>query len=764
MSKASLWNLLRPRLLSLRVALLLIVSIHFLAAFLLLHLEVNNAPEVYVPHDAPAAQLERSLRAEFPNDENLIALFGGPDIYSESFLAALHRVAQRLEQNPLVDRIFSVTTIDHIAGTEDGFTVEKLIDPERLPESTPKERQARIMADRFAPGLLVTKDGSALAMAVRPKTLEKSSQRASVEAAFREAVRAEGLENHLLAVAGPVPLDAAELRSMLQDGARFTPLVVVMGLLLLYWVVGRLVPMLVGAIAMSTVVISGVALVALLNQPYTLVTVMVPTLLAAYAVANLLHLYSAMLRLCKSEDDYQRRILRALQEVQKPTFYNVLSTVAGMLSLTLISIPPIRIFGLASAFGVALIYLVQFYLLPPLLAKWDRKPWPASGSGFAWTRWVSYGLASFSMRRAGWVVAALFVTAALSAPQIAKVASETDLLKFFDDQHPLTLATHLIEKRLLGVTTLEIVVDAPARDTFKKADTLKQLKAVQDWLEALPEVDRTTSMMDIVEEMNWAFHAENPDYRSLPDNDRMLSQLLLIYDGKDLNDVVNREYQRTRILLNLNVHGANAIQAVMEKINDHLAQVGMAELRWQIGGYGRLFSDQEDLLVTGQERSFLGAFGQIFLIMLLLWRSFPAAIIGMLPNLAPLFFVFVLMGSTGIYLDMATVLIAGVVLGITVDDTIHFFHHYLERRKTGCSAVYALARSFDASGRAVVAISLLLVAQFMLLATSHFQPTAHFGLLASTGLLAGQILELLLLPALIVLWSRIKTSSRWTTL
>ncbi|MBU1664255.1 MAG: RND transporter, partial [Gammaproteobacteria bacterium] len=126
MSKASMWNLLRPRLLSLRVALFLIVSIHILAAFLLLRLEINNAPEVYVPHDAPAAQLERSLRAEFPNDENLIALFGGPDIYSDSFLTALHRVAQRLEQHPLVDRVFSVTTIDHIAGTEDGFTVEKL--------------------------------------------------------------------------------------------------------------------------------------------------------------------------------------------------------------------------------------------------------------------------------------------------------------------------------------------------------------------------------------------------------------------------------------------------------------------------------------------------------------------------------------------------------------------------------------------------------------------------------------------------------------
>jgi predicted RND superfamily exporter protein len=115
------------------------------------------------------------------------------------------------------------------------------------------------------------------------------------------------------------------------------------------------------------------------------------------------------------------------------------------------------------------------------------------------------------------------------------------------------------------------------------------------------------------------------------------------------------------------------------------------------------------------------------------------------------------MGSLGVYLDMATVLIASVFLGITVDDTIHFLHQYQERRNKGRSVVFSLARSFEASGRAVVAISLLLVAQFLLLVGSDFEPTSHFGLLTATGLLAGQVFELLLLPALIVLWSKVKT-------
>jgi hypothetical protein len=100
---------------------------------------------------------------------------------------------------------------------------------------------------------------------------------------------------------------------------------------------------------------------------------------------------------------------------------------------------------------------------------------------------------------------------------------------------------------------------------------------------------------------------------------------------------------------------------------------------------------------------------------------------------------------------MATVMIASVILGITVDDTIHLYHGYRERLKKGYSPVFAIARSFESSGRAVLATSVLLVAQFGLLATSSFIPTANFGLMTAVGLLVGQMFELLLLPALLLI-------------
>lgn len=747
--------LLSKRLLPWRLAVTLLAAINIAAVvFIFLHIDFNNAPELYFPSDAPSVKLDQSLRKEFPSDEFLIGAFAGEDLYSGKVLTALNQVAKQMEKHPLVDRVFSVTNVDHIAATEDGFAVEVLIDTKRLAASTPAQHRARIIADRFAPGLIAAKDGSALAILVRPKDLSQSRQRESIEHAFHQAVKAAGLEQHLVSLAGPIALDTAQLRSMLADSLVLIPLTMIIGIALLAWVVGRVVPVVIGAIAMSTVVTTSVAALTAIGQPYTLVSAMIPPLLAAYTIATLLHLYASLFRARQARLHRPRRVIRAVQDVHTAALFNVLTTGAGMASLVLTPIPPVQVFGLTGAIGTLAVYLVVFHLIPPLLAQWDRGPWPKHGGGFRWTKKIAYTLASFAMRRAGATLAIAAVGVVAVIPLLMKVQVESDLLKFFPEKHRLTQSTQFVESRFSGVINLEIVMDGTGRDSLKDINRLLAIKDFQRWAETQPHIDRTVSMMDVIEEMNWAFHGEDAQYRSLPDNNKLLSQLLLVYDGKDLHELVNREYQRTRILLNVNAHGANAIGKVIGKIKERLESHPIPGVKWDIAGYGRLFSDQEDLLVIGQVKSFLGAFVQIFILLVILWRSFIAAGICLIPNLAPLYFIFAVMGATGISLDMATCLIAGVVLGITVDDTIHLYHSYLHRLRQGASPVFALARSFEASGRAVIAVSIVLVAQFTLLTASQFQPTADFGLLAAIGLLAGQLFELLLLPALIVVWNR----------
>jgi len=603
--------------------------------------------------------------------------------------------------------------------------------------------------------LLVSKDGSVLAIAVRPIALQESTQREAIKRELYRAVHAAGLEKHLVAVAGTVALESASLLSMLVDSAVLIPLTMVIGIALLVWVVGRPAPVIIGAVAMGTVVLPSIGILVALGQPFTLVMAMVPPLLAAYTVATLLHLYAALFRARQAKLRRPKRVIRAIKDVHKASLYNVLTTGAGMASLVFTPIPPIQVFGIVGAVGTLLVYLVVFHLVPPLLVKWDIGPWPPRG--FRGTGRVAFAIVKFSMRHAGVTIIACALVLIAAFPLLSKVEVETDLLKFFPDNHSLSRSTKFVEQNLSGVISVEVVFDGQGRDSLKRVETLRELQAFQKWVATQPHIDRAISMMDLIEEMNWAFHGEDSRYRALPENNKLLSQLLLVYDGRDLSELVNREYQRTRIALSVNVHGASAIGGVIEGIRAHVKEHPIPGVKVEIAGYGRLFADQQELLVIGQIKSFAWAFALIFVLLMVLFRSPIAALICLIPNIAPLYFIFVMMGTFGIPLDMATSLIAGVVLGITVDDTIHLYHSYQHRLQQGASPTFALARSFEASGRAVLAVSLVLVSQFSLLIGSQFQPTADFGLLAAIGLLSGQLLELLLLPALIVLRHKYQT-------
>lgn len=737
------------RMLSPWVAMGIMLAILAVSIPFLLRLHFNNAPDIYSPADSPTIQLRTSLFKEFPNDETIVVLFEGDDLYTPGFLSALDRLAKRMQRHPSVDRVLTLTTVEHLDSTDEGFSVSPLIDARKLQSRTPAQWKARVLGDRFAPGLLASRDGRAVALVVRPKFLKESLARRDVLIALDDAIQAEGLESHRTATAGTVAQTVEELRSLWRDSAIFIPLTFVIGMALLWWVVGRIRPVLVGGLAMAVTVAASVGGLVAVGQPYTPVTAMIPTLMAAYTTATLLHLYAGIQRGRIALLPRPLRIARALRETFVPGLFNVLTTGAGMLSLLWVNIPPVQAFGLSGSIGTLMVFLVVFILVPPILLKWDTPRWPRRRSGLAHARHIAAAVSVFSLRHAKWVLGgtALFVVATI--PLAMQVKVESNLIEFFSPEHSISRGTARIESQLAGVTGLEIVLTGTGRDALKDPARLAQIRDLQKWLEKQPEIDRSLSLADMIEEMNRALNDAPAGDDALPASRKLVEQLLLIYDGTDLYELVNREFQRGRIAMSLNVHGVNEISAVIDRIKAHVAAHPIDGVQIRMSGYGQLFADQTDRIVNGQLKSFTSAFVQILLLMMLLFRSLRGSLICLIPNLAPLFFIFVVMGATGIALDVATVLIAGVILGITVDDTIHLYHGYLHRLRHGVSPVFAIIRSVESSGRAVIAISVVLIAQFSLLGLSDFRPTAHFGSLCAIGLFAGQVFELLLMPALL---------------
>ncbi|OOG27245.1 RND transporter [Thioalkalivibrio denitrificans] len=740
--------------LSAPVALVLLLALATLPGGLLLKLELNNAPEIYFPLASPAVQFESALREEFPLDEVLVVLLEGDDLFDDVSLAAMEQVVRTLQAHPRVDRVLALSTLDHIRGTADGFTVEPLLDTSAAAQLDSEQRRARVLSDRFAPGLLVSRDAGAVALVVRPVELEESLQRLDIQRATLNAIAETPLHEYVSAVGGQIALDVAQLRAMIRDSAMFIPLTTGLGLALIGWMFRRWMAVLTAGLVIGAVVSSSVGLLILAGRPYTLISAILPPLMAALSVALLIHWFNALALAAHRGLTGQARVNRALLEVRRPAIFTALTTSAGLASLSLSPIRPIEAFGLVAAAGALLLAAVVLLLLPPIFARWDRSDWAVHNGGIRRLDRGVRALRDLGMRRPLWVLGITGLILVLGVPQIARVQTETDLFRFFKQAHPITQSNERIRDRLSGVTTLEVVFDGPGRDSLQEPARLELIRDYQRWTDTLPEVDRSTSMAELIEEMHWAFHDEDPDYRALPDDAALIAQYLFIYDGIDLHEVVNREFDRTRLMLNLNVHGAREINRVIALLEGEAAARDLQDMSVTVGGFGRLFGDQETLLIQGQVRGLAGAVVLIFLLMALQWRSASASAVCMIPNLAPIVVIFSIMGLLGIWLDMATAMIASVAVGIAVDDTIHVYHGYRRRVKAGLSPVWALARTYQQAGRAVTATTLVLCGQFLLLSTSQFVPTIEFGVLTAVGLVTALLFDLLFLPALLIVLAR----------
>ncbi|MEA1050935.1 MMPL family transporter [Lamprobacter modestohalophilus] len=743
-----------------RVALAILIILALAANAALLRIRLDNAPEAYFPAKSPTVQFENALREQFPLDQVLIALFEAPDgddaLWRDAFLDPYFALVEALQRDPMVERVLSVATQDHLRGTADGFAVEPLLDRDQamaLPK--PQERRARVLGDRFAAGLLVNQDATALALVVRPRELNNSLERLTLEDSLRAAISAQGLDRYLTALAGQVALDVAQLRAMIHDTLVMIPATLSFGLVIIWLMFRRWLAVAVSALVIATVVNVTVAALILAGKPYTLISAILPPLMSALTVASLIHWLNALALAARRGLAGAERVSWAYRQVAKPTLFVALTTSVGLLSLSFSSIQPIAAFGQVAAFGMLVQAAIMILLVPPLFARWDSGDWQASRrGGLALIDRGVRALRGLGMRRPLWVLGIATLLLAAGLPQIARVQTETDLLRFFPPEHPITQSTERVRERLVGVTSLELVLEADARDAFTDPARLRLLHDLQRWLEAQPEVDRALSMTDLVEDMHWGFHAEDPAYRVLPDSQPLIAQYLLVYDGTDLYELVNRDLDRARLTLNLNIRGARAINAFIDRVEQELATRDLLGLQVRIAGFGRLFADQEALLIDGQVKGLAAAVGLISLLMLILWRSPTQMIISMIPNLAPIALIFITMGLFGIWLDMATAMIASVTVGIAVDDTIHLMHTYRARLAAGSSQRWALARAYRQTGRAIAITTLILGGQFLLIGASAFNPTVAFGLLTAVGLVAALMFDLLVLPALLVLRCR----------
>jgi len=290
------------------------------------------------------------------------------------------------------------------------------------------------------------------------------------------------------------------------------------------------------------------------------------------------------------------------------------------------------------------------------------------------------------------------------------------------------------------------VIETNLRDAFVHPDLLAQVEDLQEWLEGQPEIGATTSLVDHLKLLNRSVQGGDEHF-ALPESQVLAKQLLAFGGGSEVDRFVDSLYHTTKITARANIHDSASISRLLARIEEHVAALPLP-MQIRITGGSVLLNQTVESIARGQLQSIFAALAVIYLILSLLFNSLRVGLVALLPNVLPIAIYFGALGWLGISLGPSTSLIACVVLGIAVDDTIHYMVRFNSEARRCASETRATAAALDRVFRPITFTTLALCLGFLVLTTSELRNQVEFGGLCAFTLGVAWLIDVTLTPAL----------------
>jgi predicted RND superfamily exporter protein len=361
-------------------------------------------------------------------------------------------------------------------------------------------------------------------------------------------------------------------------------------------------------------------------------------------------------------------------------------------------------------------------------------------------RWAER-LAVFNIehRRTYFVLAALLT--AISLYGVTRIVVSTSFVTNLSEDNPIRASSEAFDHELGGSTTFHVVVEGGSKDVFKEPGNLRTLRSLQTWLDEQPEVSKTTSIADYLMQVNRAFRGGDPEQFVLPDSKRAISQFLFFFWYDGLEDLVTPEFSDAHIMVRAPAVDSQSINRFIDRVEARLAELP-PPFSGRITGDTVLIGRTMDEIAWGQAVSLTGATWLIYAIMAWYFRSFRIAFWALIPNILPVNVYFGTLGLTGVTLNIITSLVACVVLGVAVDDTIH----YLVRYRAGLAKTrdprQAVITALCGVARPTTAMNAALCVGLLVLAASGLRHQREFAVLSAATLGFAWLMDMTFTPAL----------------
>lgn len=778
--------------------LLLITALVAALVSQLPRLTLDTSTEGFLHQDDPTLIAYNAFREQFGRDELILLTVQSGNVFDPVFLQKLQQLHRELADNtPYLDDITSLINARDTRGAEGELLVEDLL--ENWPE-TPEQLAAvreRAMANPVYRNMLLSADATITTVVLKTDAFASEQGTDDALAGFDEGalevdpaataertplsdaqnseiVRAvyaiagkydgEGFRIHL--AGSPVVSDVLKM-AMQANMKKFMGMALAIIALILFLLFRRLSGVVLPLLTVIFSLLSTLGLMGATGIPFKLPTQILPSFLLAVGVGASVHLLAVFFRRLQqlheggeqseSGSHKEAAIAYALGHSGLAIVMTSLTTAAGLASFAGAEVAPISDLGLVAAGGVLIALLYTLVLTPALLSVLPLKAKSSDSAAARHRRMdaLMLGIADIATGRAR---AVLLVSAALLVFGLAGAAqvkfSHTPF-KWLPADEPARIATDFVDQQMRGASVVEVVVDSGERNGFYEPARMQALAQLGDELSQIDQgelfVGKTLSLADILKEINQALNENRDAFYTVPDDRRLIAQEFLLFENSgsdDLEDFVDSQFSKARFTIKMPWADAVLYEDFLGDIKQRFTRAFDDGSTITVTGMNALLGRTMSATIFSMAESYIIAAGVITLMMILLIGNVRIGLVSMIPNLTPIIITLGLMGWFGLPLDLFTMLIGSIAIGLAVDDTIHFMHNYRRYHHETGDVREAVRRTLLTTGRAMLVTTVVLATGFFLYMGANLSNLVNFGLLTGFTIIMALLADLFLAPAL----------------
>jgi len=678
-------------------------------------------------------------------------------IFDPASLRMADAVSRRLASLAVIRDVRSPATSSLLVPTPDGFEVRHFVERGE-PAADARLLAQRALDDPLWVGNLVSIDGQTGVIVVQPVDSESETSVQVVEA-IREALapfEAVGFEFHLVGHAVEFVVAGRELA---QSSAALTPIAAVVIALIVFALSRSWQGVLVSLATVLTALIWTFGLLGALHWPRDSILQTLAPLILVVGVCDAIHVLSRFAAERApgngpgGRSGRREALLAATRDIARPCLVTTLTTAGAFLSFATSDLQTFVHFGVISAFGVLTCLILTFSLLPVLVLLIPGEGGRAARVSRGWEVALDAIVRTAERRAMPILVATALVFAVCTVGWLGFLRVDTDGYEMYGDRSQVIRWIRFVEQSLHRSDNLEIEIELPSSAPLESPETLDAISRFAERLSRIEGLGRATTLLDWVERLNRLLHGDDPAFERRGDSAEANAQLIELIGLQDpalLETWLSFDRSRVRVSVEAPFQSHASREVVLREVRAETARSLPASWSTVLTGQFAMGYDWVSEVQATQLRSFLTAFVIVLLLVAVHVRSFRWSLIAMIPTMLPVVVLLGSMGLLGLSLDVGRAMIAAVIIGIGVDDTVHLLSHFRSRRMTGATAPEAIRHAVLFVGRPVITSSVALAVGFLSLMTSSWQTVSSFGFFVGIGILGALVADLFVFPALVV--------------